>query len=254
MTGFWAFLGKELREIVRTWRIWVLPGICLFFGLTSPLLAKITPQLVGSLTSSQPGVVIKLPPPIALDAYAQYLKNLMQIVTIAVIIAGGAIVSGEKRGGSAILVLTKPVSRAAFVVAKAISACLLLVVATFVGAALTAAGTALLFKGGDVGSFFTAVGLWLAFGLLLTCLMVLLSSVIDSGAGSAGAGLGVFALVSVLGIWAPTRDFTPAGLVPAASAVLAGKDVAILWPVVTALVGSVVLTVIAAWAFGRREL
>ena len=36
MSGFRVFARKELREIVRTWRIWVLPGILLFFALTGP--------------------------------------------------------------------------------------------------------------------------------------------------------------------------------------------------------------------------
>ena len=47
MSGFAAFAGKEAREILRTWRIWVLPGILLFFALTGPVLAKLTPQQIG---------------------------------------------------------------------------------------------------------------------------------------------------------------------------------------------------------------
>ena len=45
MSGFGAFLAKELTEIRRTWRIWVVPGIVIFMGLTSPVLAKLTPAL-----------------------------------------------------------------------------------------------------------------------------------------------------------------------------------------------------------------
>ncbi len=43
MSSFRAFLGKELREIVRTWRIWVLPGIVLFFAVTGPVIARLPP-------------------------------------------------------------------------------------------------------------------------------------------------------------------------------------------------------------------
>ena len=32
MTGFTAFLWKEFVEIRRTWRIWVIPGMLVFFG------------------------------------------------------------------------------------------------------------------------------------------------------------------------------------------------------------------------------
>jgi len=49
MNGFSAFLRKEVSEILSTWRIWVLPGIVLFFAITGPPLAKFTLELLGSL-------------------------------------------------------------------------------------------------------------------------------------------------------------------------------------------------------------
>ena len=68
MSGFAAFAGKEAREILRTWRIWVLPSILLFF-------AKLTPQLVGALAGDQfKGLLI--PTPTYHDAYTQWIKNL----------------------------------------------------------------------------------------------------------------------------------------------------------------------------------
>jgi hypothetical protein len=123
--GFGAFLGKELTEIVRTWRLWVIPGMLVFFGLTSPILAAITPALVQSMAASQPGVVITLPPPTAFDAYAQFIKNLDQFVLIAIVISGAGAVSGERSSGTAILALTKPLSRGAFVAAKILAQVLL---------------------------------------------------------------------------------------------------------------------------------
>ena len=85
MSGLGAFLRKELTEIVRTWRIWVIPGMLVFFGITSPIIAALTPALVHSMASSQPGVVIRIPQPTALDAYAQFLKNLDQFILIAIV-------------------------------------------------------------------------------------------------------------------------------------------------------------------------
>jgi ABC-2 type transport system permease protein len=102
---------KELTEIRRTWRLWVIPGMLVFFGVTSPIIAALTPALVKSVAASQPGVVMRVPTPRALDAYAQFLKNLDQFMLIAVIIAGAGVVSGERGSGTAILALTKPLSR-----------------------------------------------------------------------------------------------------------------------------------------------
>ena len=64
------------------------------------------------------------------------MGNLAQLVIIAVIIAGAATISSERRAGTAVLVLTKPISRAGFVVAKAISQLVVLVVATVLGVAV----------------------------------------------------------------------------------------------------------------------
>src|SRR5665811_532992 len=112
MNGFAAFAGKEAREILRTWRIWVLPGILLFFALTGPVLARYTPELVGALAGDQlKGLV--MPTPTYLDAYAQWVKNLSQIALFALIIIYGSIISSERKSGTAVLVLTKPVSRTA---------------------------------------------------------------------------------------------------------------------------------------------
>ena len=46
MSGFGAFFGKEFWEIRKTWRIWVLPGMLVFFAISSPILALITPSVV----------------------------------------------------------------------------------------------------------------------------------------------------------------------------------------------------------------
>ena len=54
MTGLVAFLRKELTEIRRTWRLWVIPGMLVFLGLTSPVIAVLTPALVHSMAATQP--------------------------------------------------------------------------------------------------------------------------------------------------------------------------------------------------------
>ena len=57
---------------------------------------------------------------------------------LVVIITGAAAVAGERRGGTAVLVLTKPLSRTSFVWAKVIANLVVLVLATAIGAALRA--------------------------------------------------------------------------------------------------------------------
>ncbi len=198
MTGFGAFLGKEFVEIRRTWRIWVIPGMLVFFGVTSPIIAALTPALVRSMAASQPGVVIHIPPPTALDAYGQFLKNLNQFVLIAVIIAGAGVVSGERSSGTAILALTKPLSRGAFVLAKIVSQIALLIAATAFGTAACLALTAVVFGVAHPARVATAMALWLLYASLLVVVMTFFSAAFRSRGAAAGAGLGFYFLSLLL--------------------------------------------------------
>jgi len=253
MSGFAVFAGKEAREILRTWRIWVLPGILLFFALTGPVLAKFTPQLLGALAGDQlKGLVI--PTPTYLDAYAQWVKNLSQIALFALIIIYGSIISSERKSGTAVLVLTKPVSRTAFVIAKAAVHSAFLVILVVAGTLLTWGLTAAVFGQAPGSALWASALVWLVFGVLFIALMTLLSVLIGSAAGAAGAGLGAYALVSIAAIWKPLGTYSPAALATQPASLAAGKDVAVLWPVLTSLLLTVVLVAVAALAFRRKDL
>lgn len=254
MTGFRAFLIKELQEISRTWRIWVIPGMVVFFAVSSPVIAMLAPKLISSMAQAQPGVSIVLSPATWQDAYSQFLKNLTQVGLIAVVITGAGAVSGERASGTAILTLTKPLTRAAFVLAKIVSQSALLVVSATLGTVLCALVTQALF--GRVPALPLAHGvlLWLAYGLLLVTVMTCFSAAFGARGAAAGAGLAFFFLGLLAGIWAPTVRYTFVGLLSAAGKVVAGQDAATSWPLVTAGILAVISTALALQLFERQEL
>ncbi len=254
MNGFRAFLAKEVRETRRTWRLWVIPGILVFFGVTSPVLAAVTPALLRATAERSPGVVLQFPPPTAADAYLQYLGNLAQVALLAVIIAGAAAVASERRAGTAVLMLTKPLSRAGFVLAKAVVAIGLLVVATAVGSALCVVTTIALFDAGRIPAFLASVGVWLALAAMFTTLMLLLSAALDRQAPAAGVGIAVYVALFVLTGFPLLRDTTPAGLMAANDALLKGRDVALLWPLLTTVALTGAFATAAVAVFRRKEL
>jgi ABC-2 type transport system permease protein len=254
MTGFGAFLGKELTEIRRTWRLWVIPGMLVFFGIMSPILAAITPALVQSMAASQPGVVIRIPPPRALDAYAQFLKNLDQFVLIAIVITGAGAISGERSSGTAILALTKPLSRGAFVVAKILSQAMLLVAATALGTAVCLAVTAVVFEGTAGGRLVTTVAVWLVYAVLLLVVMTLFSAAFRSRGAAAGAGLAFYFVALLLSSWGPFARYSFFGLLPAMRDALMGQRMSLGFPVTTAVAAMAVGTVAAIRIFERQEL
>jgi ABC-2 type transport system permease protein len=255
MTGFWAFARKEAAEILRTWRIWVLPGMLIFFALTGPLMARFTPEIITAVGGDQVAALAKaIPTPTYLDSYAQWAKNLTQIALFAVIIIYGGLISGERKSGTAILVLTKPVSRAAFVVAKASVHAVFVSAIVVAGTLVTWAGTALVFGKAPGGPLWSSAMAWLAFGLLFLAIMTLLSTLFGSQAGAAGIGLGLFAVISVAGILEPLAKYSPVGLAGAPMTLAMGKEAPILWPVITSAALACLLVAAAAWAFKAKEL
>ena len=254
MRGFAVFAGKEVREILRTWRIWVLPGILLLFAVSSPFLARFTPELVTALAGDQLGG-IALPPGTALDSFAQWIKNLTQITLFALIIIEGGIVSSEVTSGTAILVLTKPVSRTAFVVAKALVQSAFLTLVVGVSTLVTWALTAAVFGTAPARPVWTASAVWLVLGIFYIAMMTLFSVAIRSQAGAAGAGIAAFIALSVAGLWKPLSDYSPAGLAVRATSLAADSATASpLWPIVSSLIASLVLVWLATRLFRRAEL
>ena len=254
MSGFSAFLTKELNEIMKTWRIWVVPGMLLFFAVTSPVLALLTPALVSSVAQSQPGVTITVPPATWTDAYGQFLKSLNQIVLIAVVITGAGAISGERASGTAVLTLTKPIARSAFVLAKILSQSILLVTFSALGAIVCVVLTRVIFGPAPLWPFAYAVLLWLTYALLLVVVMTVFSAWFPARGAAAGGGLAFHFLVLLIGIWSPAVRYSFAGVLPAAGKALVGQPVAVFWPLMTAVAMSIVSTAAAVRIFERQEL
>ncbi len=254
MTGFLVFLVKELTEIRKTWRIWVLPGILITIGFISPVLAEVTPALIESLTGDDPGIVIEIPDPVAADAYLQFFSNLNQIALIALIIVSAGIISSERRRGTAILTLTKPLSRPAMIMAKAIAQALLLVVATALATLVCWLLTLLVFGGSPVAEFLQAVLIWLVLALFFIAATVLFSTLFDSQSGAAGLGLALYLSISILSAWSVGQEYTPAGLFTATTDLINGTNPELVLPVLTGILATVVFLLLAIWIFNRQEL
>jgi ABC-2 type transport system permease protein len=253
MTGMIALLAKEWMEIRRTWRIWVMPGLLLFTGAVAPVMAKIAPALVESLATSQPGTIIQLPEPIAQDAFFQFTESLNQMVLIALIIACADLISGERRSGTALLILTKPVSRAAFVMSKVIAQ-ILSVLAPLVAASLACwIGTRLIFGAVSMRPLIEASALWFALAISFIAVMTLLSTLFSAQAGAAGIGIAVYAGMILLGQWEWTRRLSPGGIFSALDRAIRNEPLAVTGPLIATGVFTVACLAIAIWRFQRTE-
>jgi len=250
---FLAVLRKELVEQWRTRRLVVVAVVFLFFGFLSPLGAKLLPDLLEGLGDSG-GVMIEIPPPTAQDALLQYVKNMSQFgVLLAVLLAMGA-VAREKERGTAAMVLSKPVSRADFLLGKFVALTLVF------GLCLALAGlacyyyTVVLFEGTGEARFVEMnllLGLFIEFYLAVTLLG---STVARSQVVAGGLGLGAVFVVAILGVLPRFGDYMPTALLDWARALMAGTGEP-AWGAVVVSLGVIVVCLGAALVvFERQEV
>lgn len=116
MNGFTAFLRKEWMEQWRTLRLPILLVVFAIFGMTNPLIAKLTPEILEGLTGD--GMMITLPEPVAMDAWAQFFKNASQTGLFVFLILFSGTLTGEMRRGTLTIPLSKGMARPVVVWAK----------------------------------------------------------------------------------------------------------------------------------------
>ena len=111
-----VLIKKELLEQWRTKKILIMIIIFLFVAVASPILAKLTPELLKGL--SVQGIKIELPTPTYLDALDQFIKNISQIALLVLVFVIAGSVTDEKNKKTLEIILTKPISRTKFVLSK----------------------------------------------------------------------------------------------------------------------------------------
>jgi ABC-2 type transport system permease protein len=253
MSGFGALLRKELLEQWRTTRLPVVATVFLLVGLSSPLLARFTPEILKAVGGDQFQIV--LPTPTAADAYDQLAKNLGQFgALIAVLLAMGSVAT-EKERGTAALILTKPAGRAAFLAAKLVAIATTLGVATVIAAAGAWFYTLVLFEPLAVPGFAAATILqWLAL-VAFAAITFLGSTLTRSSLAAAGLGVASFIVLGILSIVPTIGRYLPTGLgEPARGLALGQPGVDVLGPTIASVVLIGVLAGIAWLAFRRQEL
>ena len=251
-----VLLRKELLESWRTMRLPIVAGLFLVVGLTSPLLAKFLPEIVKAAAGDQmPSIPI--PTPVPADAVDQLWKNLAQFGAFAAIILAMGSVATERDRGTAAFILSKTVSRGAFIAAKvtAIGAVLGLCVALAV--AVGWVYTAILFEPLPATGWIGLAALaWLGLGAW-AALTFLGSTVTGSAAAAAGLGFGALLVLSIASAIPNVGQFTPGGLAGPAVALAAGVPVDVrdlIVPVVSTTILIAVALGVSTWSFRRQEL
>lgn len=265
MNAMRPLLLLRVNEVVRTWRIWVLPAVLLLLAATGPVITRFTKEiLAGALGTGEVGA-IPMPDPTAADAAGRWIGDLSQLAVFVVVVMAAGAINSEVRSGVASLMLVKPASRTAYVISHAVVLVLFVSVAALAGAFVSWGVTGLVFGGNaaaggkavELDALLVATGVWIVLATVLIAVSLLASAAFDAMAAAAGIGVGCFFLLALAGMAPRLVEFTPAGLIPAASDIATGTPLdesALSWPIGTGLMLSAVLLAAAALVLQRKEL
>jgi ABC-2 type transport system permease protein len=227
MKGFIPLLRKEIQEQLKLYRLVIVGGIFVFFGISDPIMLKYLPEILKMAGSGQ--MVIQLPTTTAAQSLAEYAGNIGQIgALIAVLVAMGCI-ANELKSGTAVMTLSKPVSRSAFVTAKLLAMSMTFLVSMILGSLFCFGYTVWLIHGSVVMPF---IGLNLLLGLFLVfCLAVTLffSSMYKSGLAAGGLAIGVVIVQAIISSIPIIGNFMPGKLLSWGTDLLTGTGTGYWW-------------------------
>jgi len=194
MRVYIAFTKKEIVEQIRTYKWLIVISVFFLFGMMSPLLAKLMPDIMSGMKVE--GIKIEIPEPVVMDAYAQFFKNFTQMGILILLLVFGGTLSNELMKGTLINILAKGLPRPTVILSKFTASVILWTVGLLVAVTTTYGYAFYLFGDASVPNFvFSIFCLWL-FGCFLIAL-ILLSSALANGTFG-GLILSVITLVVLL--------------------------------------------------------
>ncbi len=210
MNDYLVFLKKELIEYARTYKLLILLIVFIIFGLTNPLIAKLTPELLASFMPE--GMLVAIPEPTALDSWAQFFKNTQQMGIIVLVLVFSGVLSNELSRGTLINLLTKGLSREAVIIGKFLAMLLVWSLSVLLSSLLTLVYTIYLFPGDQVQNLVLAVFCMWLFGAFLLAVLLGSATLVSGNYGSLLlTGLTVVVLL-ILNITPGATRFNPISL------------------------------------------
>ncbi len=247
-----VFFKKEIFEILKTPKIIVLPVVSLFFGILSPLTAKFTNELIKSMG----GININLPDPVYTDSYLQLFKNHYTTTVIVMIFVFMGLIADEKRRGSALLVLTKNLSRMNFVLSKFFASALLFTFSYVISVIACVYYTYFLFGWYWNDGLLISLLMFWVFGMFMIALMTFASIVSKSSKIAALYGFIGFVAASIIAALPKIGNYSPGIMNGLSLEIMKGTKPATdsLYPIITCIVLALIFLVLGIRIFKKQEL
>ena len=251
MSGITALIRKEIKEQYRTHRLIIVGAIFVLFGIGTPLLLKFLPEI---LKLSGENLQIIYTPPTAVQSFTEFAGTIGQVGIVVAVLFGMGMVASELRSGTAVMTLSKPINRAAFVTAKLIAVSLTFLLALTVAASCCFLYTIWLIEGASIGTFvqlYLLLALFLIFCLAIT---VLFSCLFKNSLAAGGLAITVIISQTMLSGIPVIGDYLPGKLLGWGTGIVSGLGQSYWWAVGITVVLIVLSVYVGQYSLKKREI
>lgn len=250
----WRYHGGRL---LRSASAWIMIVIIALMAGTQGIITQHMPAIMQSLAGPEMASVLatSIPEPSWQQAYAGWMKNLSQIITLALITINAIGYASLTNNGDIPFMLTKNVQRSHYLSIGTLTTWCATLTYALIGSTLAWAGIATIFHDAPYLPVLLATFVW-ALELVLINGFQILASTLKPGVGAPlVAGLGIYLLIAIAGVFDKLGNYSPLGLNTLSSQIVAQAD-QITWAytVGTSIVVSLTALAGAVYVFNRSEL
>ncbi|MBN2853258.1 MAG: ABC transporter permease [Clostridia bacterium] len=199
---------KEIIELCKTPRGWILLLLFIGFSLVNAALARYTPEILAKFGD----LGINIPPATFYDSYIQFYKNMNSGVLIAVIIIYMTTVTREVKKGTIYLILTKDITRNNYLMSKYVAANLFFTLSYIIASIIQIAMTALFFSSYYTSEILPGYIVFYLFGLFLLNTVIACSASYKSGGIGAFVGFFILLISPYISLIPVVGKYTPGAL------------------------------------------
>ncbi len=212
MRQWMVMYNKEMQEMWRSFKWMWVPVVFVLLGIMQPVTTYYLPQILESAGGLPEGAVIEIPTPEGEQVVAEILGQFSTMGVLVLVLAGMAIISGERISRSIVLILVRPLPQASFITAKWAGLATLTICSLILGYLAGWYYTGLLFDSVSIGRAVSGVfvyGLWMTFVITV---LVLMSTLLRGNSAVAFVTILFAVCLSVLTslferwmLWSPAR-------------------------------------------------
>lgn len=242
---------KEWLELVRTRKLLIALVVLVLFGMTSPLMAKMTPEIMTLIPGGEQ-FALMIPTPTINDAIAQYIKNITQFGVLLALLFGMGSVANEKEKGTAAMILSKPMPRFTFLLAKITANSLLFALALALAGIGCYYYTYVLFGTLPLDAFLQMSGLILLYIVVYVALTVFFSTLTRTQYIAMGLAFGMVIIFGIVSAIPGLSRYVPDSLIANAGLIGTGATTE-HWVGLWISLGLILAGVFGSWLVFRKQ-